>query len=431
MFLERRCFSCWGFSFLFRIFTDLRGFYFIQVMGGEDVHISLEPLTQKKQKKEREGIMKRSILLAIMAFAVAAFIGVTATPSMAVHKSSGNGLACGSCHTMHASEDGSGSTPTAKLLDQSGTTTASFCLQCHAESGDNASTDYDGTTPPKVFLTTSAGWDETKSYSFVGAGGDFANSGTFLANVWANTDGTDSQGVGHSIGSTTPTPPGGQADGAAVALVGTFTCTHCHDAHGTDVSTTSINNYRNLLMNITLQTDGANSAAAVADSYAGGVGSTTAGTAPLSSANIWPVYGDDAASHNTYTRQFSRFCAQCHGNWHEALVAADTNWVNPAGDWKRHPVDEEIDPAGGSNYAATVPAGTIDTTNLTAATVGFKVPGFSTAGAAVYYPDNVADGVFCLTCHFAHSGPYDNILRWNYGTVAVADSIGCQQCHNK
>ena len=143
--------------------------------------------------------MKRLILTTLLAFAFGIGLALlTAAPSMAVHKGSGD-LTCGACHTMHSSQGG---TSAPSMGDGSGGATGSgsfillrtsvtdrsqlhnFCLQCHSQNGAQkdvinngaVAAGQPGTTPPKVHLTgtTSAdlGWDGV-DFTTTGGGGLF------------------------------------------------------------------------------------------------------------------------------------------------------------------------------------------------------------------------------------------------------------------
>ncbi|MDY0351461.1 MAG: cytochrome c3 family protein, partial [Desulfobulbaceae bacterium] len=44
-----------------------------------------------------------------------------------------------------------------------------------------------------------------------------------------------------------------------------------------------------------------------------------------------------------------------------------------------------------------------------------------------------ADAVMCLSCHYSHAGPYDDMLRWDYTTMVAGGGTtspsGCFACH--
>ncbi len=402
--------------------------------------------------------MKKLTVVAIMVFAVAALLMVTATPSEAVHGASAE-LTCGQCHTMHSSQGGDnapdmgGAAGSNILLRVSATKEVSdLCLSCHAEDGSAGNQSYNtgvwATYPPKVLRTSGAWTSVSTDFGTIGAGGDFSTvladsgSGVYLPQgVDAGTDGTASLGYGHSINNANAITPPGATGGASFT---TFSCTNCHDPHGVSATDAGINLYRNLKSGLGDNTT--SWTADIAASYIGGVASTAAGSVNIGTAQtIWPVF-KDAANQNTYFTgaaaddNMSKFCAQCHGLWHE-----DITGTNGAGggstDWSRHPVDLALDDGGAANQLSVNGATIVDWANYNVIAAGTKLPAMqSNAVASVYYADTAADKVFCLSCHFAHAGPNYDALRWAYqssvgtGTqigISLGSTVGCQQCHNR
>lgn len=438
--------------------------------------------------------MKKQIFTVLLAFAFG--LGITliaSTESMAVHKGS-TGLTCGSCHTMHSSQGNAtmgNSTGSLRLIRgaaSGATKTAELCLTCHADNGGSGDKQFNTsvwlTTPPKVYIDTKAGsgnsaasgvLDAAVPFTKIGAGGDFSAVGTFAAGLWtlnaADTGGAGaaSLGKGHSIEETQANalPPGNNVTGVSVGglLSGLtpFTCTSCHDAHGTTVTTNGINFFRNLKADTNNR--GANAwtdmstYGDLAKTYVGAAGGTAAtGSAIAAATNIWPVIDAGLTTQNVYTYKnaavtlngkgfgavanvgISAFCAQCHGAWHEKLADGAGTWLssntNGANDWNRHPVNNflnDSDQLSGSGSQI------IDVTNYGAAGVGLPTANATTS--TVYYLDTqLTSKVFCLSCHFAHGGPYNDGLRWDHTSavssgsqigVALLNTVGCQQCHNK
>ena len=323
-----------------------------------------------KQKK-REDIMKTFYTLAIAAIAVIG-LALFATPALAVHAGTGQGLTCGACHTMHSSQGGTsvsamggatGSTLLLRVAIANKYQIGNFCLSCHAENGAQAATPQNSgvwlTTPPKVYRTTA--WTNG-DFTEVGAGGDFNGSGAFDGTTFTNDAGDDitaggpSTGKGHSINlqAADIMPPGSNSGAGGIE---SFTCTTCHDPHGTTTTIAAINKYRNLRGNISDGGNGIEWTADIATSYVGGVGGgALGGTGTTVANNTWPVYRS-ATSQNSYSgsatagAQFSRFCAQCHGDWHEVTETGNgiNNWAvsgnDPTSgnfDWQRHPVDAAL-----------------------------------------------------------------------------------------
>lgn len=414
------------------------------------------------------------------------FLLLSSTSAFAVHKGAG-GLTCGMCHTIHNSQGNTAfnsQSPGALVMlraDVSGRQEIhKLCLQCHASNGLKGDTTFEPHTsikPPKVYINGAAGKGNASSntdpfdFTQIGAGGDFSGVFTYASDgtlTYASGDdpgganGGPSLGHGHSLGATGITPPGGGATLTA------FSCTSCHDPHGRNTTqmvggvggTDGVNIYRMLRYNTTGATVTPMTNPIVGmKSWVGGItGEVGTGnyTGPNSAAanHIWPVY-NAANQQNVYAAgstkgdqssgtAFSNFCAQCHQNWHESISA--TNEVSP--DWRRHPVDNPITdttPNSGAgvqitrftNYN-TNPSGPLAPDTTTGAT---KLPAMqATSAGTTYYADDSADRVFCLSCHYAHGGPNNDILRWNYTSAvsagdqtgnSVATNVGCQQCHNR
>jgi hypothetical protein len=399
--------------------------------------------------------MRRFYLLALMACSVVALVLLVATPSEAIHKGAGT-LVCGQCHTMHNSQGNStldGDSGGSVFLLR-GTSGSGFCLECHAADGAQQSATFlpHGKTAPKVLSDN--GWTDAEGFDTIGAGGDFRAACGLDPWDCDTTDGNAALGRGHSLGKAAAVAPGS-------GDTYTLQCTTCHDPHGTDnPAHTSINIFRNLKMDpdgttgagetFDLNEDSGGPAAGEEYTY-GYIGGTT-GTSgagnytPGSDGTnaIWPA-GDStptgSADSNQYTSKtaesgISGFCSDCHNDWHETNQAGNAS----GDDWKRHPVDYVINDSDTSGSGVD----TIDWAHYTATTDNDQLPaahgdGWQTTNA--FFGDaNNEDKVFCLSCHFAHGGPYYDNLRWDYLSAVgsgsqtakgVASAIGCQQCHNR
>ncbi|MBI5237675.1 MAG: hypothetical protein HY887_04560 [Deltaproteobacteria bacterium] len=449
-----------------------------------------------------------------MAFLIIGFMvfwSIAPLSSEAIHRGAG-GLVCGGCHTIHNSQGGSSlggqSGGSIRLLRAAVSTKSEIhklCLQCHATNGSRATDIHppQSVQAPKVW--SSASWTLSDPFNKIGAGGNFSPE---IDSSWTATT-TATKGYGHSIGATNVTPPGGDT------LIESFTCTNCHDPHGTaNTANTEINIFRNL--RVSAQEAGTNSGVKFATdptypyfthrSYVGGVNGTYFGGAETDNGGnvIWPVYrgtltGDpasDGANSNAYSSDtctslygiycgstypmitISRWCAQCHDNWHEGLTANRDDSTCPGSEvdcsvysytlrqWKRHPVNTSMMRKAAPSCATVSSTETchpnmLDRTNYTTALIqagkGLPVTASKFYSGYVYYlpyePPCSGDAtcmdtplnagthkVFCLTCHFAHGGPYYDNLRWNHTSTVEPDTpqsnpvpkdVGCQQCHNR
>lgn len=372
-----------------------------------------------------------------------------------------------------------------------------LCLQCHAHTGSQSGTPFPphGQLAPKVHGGGFLNWDMNQSFGNIGAGGDFVSEVdgssfnlTFDGSVYA-------LGYGHSVGMTNVVPPGN-----TVSLP-TFTCTTCHDPHGIsktqfdddlakgDTGKPEINVFRNLIRPGPRDLTGSCSAChkygssgispplsllAEMKSWIGGItGQYTGVQNPganyyipqiVNGVAVWPVYGSNDPTNVLWNTVYdgikgnydvsvvldrpgsgmSSWCAKCHGAFHEENVTTNADGQ----DWKRHPVEYKINKDDKSG--ANVPTIAWDHYS-TEITDGFKVPAANTDSTDLtqehYYADkeestNIGKGdkVFCLSCHFAHAGPYYDALRWDYTSSvssgsqtgkSIPSNRGCQQCHDR
>ncbi len=418
----------------------------------------------------------RKLILGIFTLGVAGLLVMIATPSMAVHKNYNNQLVCGGCHTMHNSQGNSdlgGPTGGAIVLLRGDVTERkdihNLCMQCHSSDGAQADLEWDGHTAPKVNIAGQDGYGNDyhnntttvtdDDFGKIGAGGDFSAVMSGDSSGWVSTpDGAVGLGRGHSLGLANATPPGAPAE------VTDFTCTSCHDPHGAyDTPTTEANVFRNLKLiprgsgttSITLNT--------AIRSYVGFGGcdddsNWTNGYTPVgNSLFVWPLFTGTinwAAANtsdcysaggrvNAYgvdepgTNGISNWCATCHDQWHEEIATGNVN----GDDWNRHPVDNLLEDSTLTSGGGVV---IVDTANYaTARTQNRALPVAYTAGQGVFYMrdnEETTNKVFCLSCHFAHGGPYYDNLRWDYlaGVDAgsqtansISSVVGCQLCHNR
>lgn len=385
----------------------------------------------------------------------------------AVHAGAG-GLVCGACHTMHNSEgdagmEGSPSIVLVRAAVGSRSQMHKLCLQCHSTSGSQPATRFapHGEEAPKVHdLTGNLTWDQTMPFNKIGAGGFF----NYILNsdfTLKADDAVVALGYGHSVGITVAALPPGAADGSITG----FTCTNCHDPHGTSVlpGNSTVNAYRNLKKTPTGSGFASVAFSAFTGSYIGGVTGTYVEpnsyyTPEIAGAavSIWPIYKDlidFPPRSNFYEASDSgmgRWCANCHDTWHQEVGGVGVN--KGSSDWNRHPVDIGLDGSGIGGAAVNgfgtsgsgVPIidwnhyNTFEDCTVTADCR--KLPAADAGGMFYYYADDPADKVFCLSCHFAHGGPYLDSLRWNYTSAVSAGSqrglginstTGCQQCHNR
>lgn len=130
-----------------------------------------------------------------------------------------------------------------------------------------------------------------------------------------------------------------------------------------------------------------------------------------------------STKHNEYSPSIDLLCASCHGNFH--------NKIGKGSPWFRHPTGVVLPKRGEYiNYNPEVPSPSdkpgIRIYSLDAPVGREKVPKLPS--------DEINPGediVTCLSCHVAHSSPYESILRWDYDNIYTGENGkgGCLICH--
>ncbi|MEW6067774.1 MAG: hypothetical protein AB1610_05750 [Nitrospirota bacterium] len=129
--------------------------------------------------------------------------------------------------------------------------------------------------------------------------------------------------------------------------------------------------------------------------------------------------------HNEYCPTIDILCASCHGDFHGN---ENTGKGSP---WFRHPTGIVLPKNGEyAEYNPEVPPPPdrpdVRIYNPDAPVGREKIPLSSTDEVKIG-----SDIVTCLSCHVAHSGHYDSILRWDYDAVITGEEGkgGCFICH--
>lgn len=275
---------------------------------------------------------------------------------------------CSSCHTMHASQDGTATnTPSAYLLKAN-------CVACHTSDAllggavaRGAKVDNTSGSAAGTFYTVGAASTENQSHQHNVAGLAALDGAFSSRNV-----------PGGSIAYTTQ-----------VTCSGTGT-TGCHGSgfHHTDTM------YRGLSG---IEGKG------VTDREYSGVGGN----------------GATADNHNVYsantTTGISAFCAKCHGGFHGT---DDTGTASP---FTRHPTDNTIIGINGTLVADY---------NLTPyAFAGGEYTANTTTAA--YASSSTGARVACISCHRSHGSGQPDLLRFAMSSAGVGGDTGCLNCHSK
>ncbi|MBI2876978.1 MAG: hypothetical protein HYY20_08865 [Candidatus Tectomicrobia bacterium] len=375
--------------------------------------------------------------LAIAVLLAMAVLTFWAGSAQALHKSSSSGrFDCDGCHAMHQSygTDGGygGSLEYYNQWEAWGVGTNAdtnygrrllktrrssyLCLQCHDRGTNQTGGGRVGLSNKIVVDTTQP---NGKPATNVGAGGYFYGM-TSLPTV---EGGGFDNGNAHAVDAAIPGHPESTESETEVLW-----CRKCHHHHGTGATDTSnanlpngdpvkplglkVSAFRNLIVRD-------------ADNVVG--------------REIDP---SGQPTNSYYTEGLELFCQRCH----------DLNTWSALGD-AYHPVgsNTRISIAGlaaGTNYES----GMDDTDTFTGQPI-IKPQDPSgtdnrTAGLATRDPGD-DDNVTCLTCHYAHGGPYEKMLRWDYGNylytwsdpnsdttgvrkvsgVPTDPAAGCQMCH--
>ncbi len=360
-----------------------------------------------------EGDMKKTAFLIV---AIVFLISTISTVSWAIHKGAGS-LWCHGCHTMHNSENGSGNvwgdiSPNPKLLK--GGVGSDFCLQCHdADQAMDYGRAYElGTSQGMMGCLPCHNKEGEGLYIPVvkSVQPDDIGPGGYFPDIDETETAT---GYAHNLDMENEVPPGYPGGGGGIG------CLQCHDPHGAaekddtntpgDPTPNSFCNLRKDPLKNDLRTP-----------YDGG----------LDYNNV--IIGvEDRYRFSTYISGVSKWCAACHTDFHSDSSTPE----NYAGgyDWLRHPTNVIL--SGDTGNQGTPPyldpqwdqMGTKEIDPITKQPVVKPVDPNNDSGYD--YTGNITDDkIECLTCHYAHGGPYKNTLRWDYANSNVD---GCQICHNK
>lgn len=124
--------------------------------------------------------------------------------------------------------------------------------------------------------------------------------------------------------------------------------------------------------------------------------------------------------HNEYSITITRICMNCHGKYH------GSDNIGRESPWLRHPTDIPL-PAEGEYALYNSDVGVrVYSTDAPVARPVFSKP--EKLGEVVTPGSDV---VICISCHFAHAGPYMSSLRWNFDDLYAGEgeNRACKICH--
>lgn len=368
----------------------------------------------------------------IKAFLIAAVIVLSSLPYNPVHANVTG--PCGNCHTMHNSQnslpvardgtgagwDGAGKISGGSLqADPLPHLLVSGCVGCHTSTTGETIISIGGSRIPIVFNT---GGYPAKPL----AGGNFYY--TSLGEAANNAKGHNVYGIAGQD-SQLNTAPGGNPAGcgnntchntlAALSSSDNYDRGGCQGCHVFTYHHEDNSVYRFLKGHgenplIATLTKARKDIVAYPD-YVIGVEDPDWEQETVSNHNYYKgtnviTYVSGGNSLTTY-QTITAFCSGCHSKFHGPI--RDSEGMGSSSPWLRHPTDIALPETGEySDY----------TTYSIEAPVAYINPSSPTRATAV---------VMCLSCHRVHGSPYDDILRWDYGTMLAGgtNTGGCFTCH--
>jgi len=362
------------------------------------------------------------MLLVKVSTAVYGFLFVLLSVSSAVAQVSG---ACSSCHTMHNSQNDSAvydSGPAVNLLKND-------CVGCHSDSGSGSTLEVGSIVIPIVF-------NHAEPANPL-AGGNF---------YWVAQEGGDA--YGHNVLGISG--PDSQLTRAPGINSGCSNSCHTSLAQPATMSYYPVDGIQNGCPGCHVPRHHADDSKTVADGDGGWyrflaispfkklryfaeengvVGIESENWEEHTSSGSHNVYQgttdiyDNGMSGYIYGNSIGAFCTGCHGNFHDRMNDAQSNFSNSiAGTWIRHPSDVLIPDTGEySGYGTYDPLVPVARDNVVEGDQNFTTI------------DHTRDVVTCLSCHRAHGSPYPDMLRWDYSACnSLSENkaqCGCFTCH--
>ena len=382
--------------------------------------------------------MKATRIMLILGAAALMLFGLT-TVNYAFH--SGGVAECEGCHTMHNSLGNVRMTINANPIGVAnpyllvGQDPSSTCLDCHAQP-DTAPSSYHIMTLP--FAAATLPVEMTPGGDFTWLAKDF----TWVPRAGSATEESLASEHGHNVvaadfGMLADTrltaAPGGSYASTALS------CISCHDPHGKtrmlDTAGTFSTTGKAIRTSGSYGADPNATFAVGAYRLLGGVGYAPASQPTAPAFTIRPMIAAVNSSYNrtentsstrvSYGSGSSDWCSNCHNAMHSVLSTVPGGHV--------HPTDVALGGTIAANYNSYIMSGNRTGSGATAFTslVPFQKDNYVQNSVLATFRTSTAgplsnDRVSCLTCHRAHAGGWNSILRFSYGNefMTVSDAAG-------
>lgn len=375
--------------------------------------------------------MKKVLLITVLALALVFAFSATAMASYGPHGGySSDTDACAGCHRAHTSfssatwTDYQGNAGRSALLVGNANTMTDFCYACHGDAAQGASTNvasgmFDGSVTGTSTVGGSVLYPSGSTMNAPLQGGGFK---TYTP--YGSTEATAVTSI-HTMEATNA-PLWGYGN-AMAEMNGTFTCTSCHDPHGSS-------NYRLLrdeLNNVDLRNNVLSNEAGLGGAGFAGFKKGEDGAAQMNTYR--PNYTVGAASAEGYmitpiragssAKSLSTWCAGCHtayaqrndefsstpgstGTYSYAGFTGGAEGMDSPQNYHRHPVNAPMSVGLGTEN--------VFSTELLADSVLPLEQSFSGHAAETFATGNIG----CLTCHYAH-GTTAKMEGWAQGSTTV------------
>ena len=305
---------------------------------------------------------------------------------------------CADCHTMHASQDGTSTTPNDNLTKFS-------CVACHTTGGVAEAPKIDG----QLAAARTAGG--TFNTNIVGS------APSKVHNVRDITWTVDESAIGGLLNTTPGAEAGGFTEPAGAAELTCATAKGCHGQSASGFKGFHHNTYPNAYRFLRYNDGGTPT---YTDIKGKGSADRELGGATSGNHNVYyAIPSDESTDRNS----ISSLCSMCHGDFH----GQDDTTASGTSPWKRHPTEVLIP----SSWNGTDPDDVEVNYDLTP--FAFVTADYDTLGTGDPYGMSNNPRVACVSCHRAHGSDYNDLLRFDYAAnnmkAGSGGTTGCLACH--